>query len=88
MSETLFEWFKIFKILLFIENVIDFMYFRKLKIYSKYNKHIVNNQIVNDKSNDVFFSTKKCALYLKKKMQFCVCFLKMFRPLKGWYVLF
>ena len=30
----------------------------------------------------VFFSTKKQALYLKK-MQFCVCFLKMFRPLKG-----
>ena len=34
----------------------------------------------------VFFSSKKCALYLKKKMQFCVCFLKMFHPLKGWYV--
>ena len=33
------------------------------------------------------FSTKKCAIYLKE-MQFCVCFLKMFRPLKGWYVLF
>ena len=30
---------------------------------------------------------KKCALYLKK-MQFCVCFLKIFGPLKGWYVLF
>ena len=32
--------------------------------------------------NGVFFSTKKCAFY-EKKMQFCVCFLKMFRPLKG-----
>ena len=27
-------------------------------------------------------------LHFKKKMQFCVCFLKMFRPVKGWYVLF
>ena len=35
----------------------------------------------------VFFSTKICALYFKK-MQFRVCFLKMLRPLKGWYVLF
>ena len=33
-------------------------------------------------SNGVFFSTIKCAFYLKK-MQFCVCFLKRFRPLKG-----
>ena len=31
----------------------------------------------------VFFSTKECALYLKKKMEFCVCFLEMFHPLKG-----
>ena len=31
----------------------------------------------------VFFPTKKCALYYHRKMQFC--FLKMFRPLKGWY---
>ena len=29
----------------------------------------------------VFFSTKKCVLYLKK-MQFRVCFLKIFRPPK------
>ena len=44
---------------------------------------------VNSKpfTNFVFFSTKKCAFYLKKK-QFRVFFLKMFRPLKGWYVLF
>ena len=40
-----------------------------------------------DLTYGVFFSTKKCALYLKK-MQFCVCFLNMFRPLKGWYILF
>ena len=40
------------------------------------------------------FGTNLCFLFyqkkgtlLKKKMQFCVCFLKMFRPLKGWYVL-
>ena len=38
-------------------------------------------------TNSVFFSIKKCALFLKK-MQFCVCFLKMFSPRKGWYVLF
>ena len=31
------------------------------------------------------FLPKKCAF---KKMQFCVCLLKMFRPLKGSYVLF
>ena len=32
-------------------------------------------------SNGVFLSTKKmCTLF--QKMQFCVCFLKMFRPLK------
>ena len=29
----------------------------------------------------VFFSTKKYGFYLK--LQFCVCFLKMLRPLKG-----
>ena len=27
-----------------------------------------------------------CTLF--KKIQFCVCFLKMFRPLKGWVVCF
>ena len=39
-------------------------------------------------SYGVFFSTKLCAFYLKKKVQFCVCFLKMFRPLKRWYLCF
>ena len=38
-------------------------------------------------SDGVFFSTKKCAIFFQK-MQFRVCFLKMFCPLKGWYVLF
>ena len=33
------------------------------------------------------FYQKKCALYFKK-MQFVVCFLKMFRPPKRWCVLF
>ena len=33
-------------------------------------------------ANGVFFSTKKCAFYLKK-MQYFVFFLKIFRPLKG-----
>ena len=33
----------------------------------------------------VFFSTKKCAF--KKKCNY-VFFLKIFRPIKGWYVLF
>ena len=33
------------------------------------------------------FLPKKCAFYLKK-IYFCVCFLKMFRPLKGCHVLF
>ena len=37
--------------------------------------------------NGVLFSTKICALYFKKN-QFSVCFLKMFRPLKWWHVLF
>ena len=37
--------------------------------------------------NGVFFSTKKkCTLF--QKIKIFVCFLKMFRPLKGWYVLF
>ena len=38
----------------------------------------------------LFYQKKKCAFYFKKnaqiifkKMQFCVCFLKIFRPLKG-----
>ena len=35
-------------------------------------------------TDGVFFSTKKRAFY-QKKMQFCVCFLKMLRPPKGWY---
>ena len=39
-------------------------------------------------SNGVFFSTKKKNVHCFQKMQFCVCFLKMFRPLKGWYGLF
>ena len=34
----------------------------------------------------VFFHQYMCILF--QKMQFRVCFLKMFRPLKGWYVLF
>ena len=32
------------------------------------------------------FNQKMCTLF--QKMQYRVCFLKMFRPLKGWYVLF
>ena len=32
------------------------------------------------------FYQKMCILF--KRMQLCVCFLKMFRPLKGWYVVF
>ena len=32
------------------------------------------------------FYQKMCTLF--QKMKFRVCFLKMFRPLKGWYVLF
>ena len=32
------------------------------------------------------FSTKNVH-FIKKKMQLCVCFLEMFCPLKGWYVL-
>ena len=32
------------------------------------------------------FYQKMCTLF--QKIQFRVCFLKMFRPLKGWYVLF
>ena len=32
------------------------------------------------------FYQKMCTLF--QNIKFCVCFLKMFRPLKGWYVLF
>ena len=46
-----------------------------------------NDPKTSAKCYDVFFSTTKCAFYFKK-MLFWVCFLKMFRPLKGWYVLF
>ena len=40
-----------------------------------------------NQSNQNLIYQKICGLF--KKMQYCVCFLKMFRPLKGWwYVLF
>ena len=46
-------------------------------------KKMCNSQhMVSVFTNGVFFSTKKCAFYLKKFL-FCVCFLKMFRPLNG-----
>ena len=32
------------------------------------------------------FLPKKNVQFIKNKMQFSVCFLKMFRPLKGWYI--
>ena len=64
---------------------------RREKKINKQNKKFyikkINNNIKISKAYGVILSTKKCTLYLKK-MQFCVCFLKMFRPLKGWYVLF
>ena len=34
----------------------------------------------------LFYTKKMCTLFKKKPI--CVCFLKMFRLLKGWYVLF
>ena len=36
----------------------------------------------------VFLFYQEIYTLFKKKIKFCVCFLKMFRPLKGWYVLF
>ena len=36
----------------------------------------------------VFSFLPKNLHFILKKIQFCVCFLKMFRPLQGWYVLF
>ena len=56
-------------------------------------RYIQQNEIHKNISSP-HFKQKQCFLFYQKyvhfilkKMQFCICFLKMFRPLKGWYVL-
>ena len=71
----------------FCENIFHFLYITFLS--NNWNSNFIWNLYTNTETLMVFsFLPLFCALYLEKKMHFCVCFLKMFCPLKGWYVLF
>ena len=63
------------KMIIFIK--VSLINYRK-KIYIYWKGHSI---LFSTRFMMFFFLPKKCAFYFKK-MQFCICFLKTFRPLK------